>query len=95
MAPADDDSRHQDSAESIKQGRPVQRASERLHREADEMERESAELRQEIEQARTDWARKRADSDVPGATPPEGEEGALDKRGSTTEGDEPEAQRGG
>ncbi len=58
------------------------------------MERESAELRQDIEQARTDWARKRADSDMPGATPPEREEGALEERGSATEGDEPEAGRG-
>ena len=59
----------------IKEGRPVQRAAARLAREADEMQDRSEELGAEIEQARSDWQRKRTDQGVPGANPPENEEG--------------------
>lgn len=59
----------------IKEGRPVQRAADRLAREADQMQQRSEELGREIEDARSDWERKRADQGVPGANPPESEEG--------------------
>ena len=59
----------------IKEGRPVQRAADRLAREADEMQQRSEELGTEIEGARSGWQRKRADQGVPGANPPESEEG--------------------
>ena len=40
-------------------------------READEMERRSQELESQASDARDDWARKRADQNVPGAPEPD------------------------
>ncbi len=91
MSQGDEDSKHRDSTESIKQGRPVQRAAERLDREAERMEQESAELGQEIEQARADWSRKRADSDVPGASPSEDQGGGLEGSDVTSGGGQDES----
>jgi hypothetical protein len=54
--------------------------TERLEAEADALERHSRRLGQEVERARQDWERKRADRNVPGASPRQ------------TGGDEPEAQ---
>jgi hypothetical protein len=42
-------------------------AAARLEREADDMQRHSDEVKQQIDDARSDWARKQADSAVPGA----------------------------
>jgi hypothetical protein len=60
----------------IKEGRPAQQAADRLTREADRMKRRSDELGAEIDQARSDWRRKQADDDVPGAPPREGQKSA-------------------
>jgi hypothetical protein len=86
MSQADEDSKHRESVESIKQGRPVQRAAERLARDADRMEQESAELGQQIEQARADWSRKRTASEVPGASSSEADEGGREES-EVTSGD--------
>ena len=64
-----------ESERSIKEGRGVERAAERLARETDDMEERSEKLREGIEEARQDWQRKRADQSVPGANPPESEGG--------------------
>lgn len=58
----------------IKEGRAVEQAGDRLAREADRLEQRSDELGSEIEQARSDWHRKVADDDVPGAIPPDNTE---------------------
>jgi hypothetical protein len=43
-------------------------------RDVAEMESRSQELKEQIEAVDADWQRKRADSHVPGANPPPGEE---------------------
>ena len=90
MAPAGDRPTHRDSREAIKQGRPVQRAAERLRREAEAMERHSAELAEEIEHVRSEWERKRADDKVPGANPAQSQEGVPEEADFTTRGGEEE-----
>jgi hypothetical protein len=71
--------RERPTRRQVKEGRPAQQAADRLAREADRMEQRSGELGAEIEQARSDWQRKRADQKVPGANPPEGQEGAPEE----------------
>jgi hypothetical protein len=68
--------RERPTRRQIKEGRPAQQAADRLTREADRMEQRSDELGAEIEQARSDWRRKQADDDVPGAPPREGQKAA-------------------
>lgn len=50
-----------------------------LEREADKLARESEEVGGRIDETREDWHRKRADDNVPGATPPP--DGASDDAG--------------
>ncbi|HWF51721.1 MAG TPA: hypothetical protein VG294_13870 [Solirubrobacteraceae bacterium] len=44
-------------------------------RETDELEQRSDSLEREISDVRQDWQRKRQDPDIPGALPPEDEQG--------------------
>ncbi len=62
-----------DTDESIKDGRPVERAAERMAHDANDMQERSEKLGEGIEQTRQDWERKRSDQKVPGANPPDGE----------------------
>jgi hypothetical protein len=59
--------------------------ADQLEREADHLERPSKELEGRVKALRDDWERKRADQGVPGAAPPEGNEG-------DGESDEPSSQ---
>jgi hypothetical protein len=52
-----------------------ERLADELQQEADRLERESTELGDELESVRDDWERKRADQAVPGANPPDPEDG--------------------
>jgi hypothetical protein len=70
--------RERPTRRQIKEGRAAQQAADRLAREVDRMEQRSDELGAEIEQARSDWQRKQAENKVPGAIPPEGQEGARE-----------------
>ena len=70
--------RERPTRRQIKEGRAAQQAADRLAREVDRMEQRSDELGAEIEQARSDWQRRRADDKVPGAIPPESQEGARE-----------------
>lgn len=70
--------RERPTRRQIKEGRPAQQAADRLAREVDRMEQRSDELGAEIEHARSDWQRKQADDKVPGAIPPESEEGGRE-----------------
>jgi hypothetical protein len=76
----------------IKDGRPVQRAADRLAREADRMQERSEELGAEIERARSDWQRKRTDEGVPGANPPESDEGLPPEASFPAKDDDSEAE---
>jgi hypothetical protein len=71
--------RERPTRRQIKEGVAAQEAADRLEREADRLEQRSDELGAEINQARSDWERKRADQKVPGANPPESEEGAPEE----------------
>ena len=71
--------RERPTRRQIKEGRAAQQAADRLAREVDRMEQRSDELGAEIEQARSDWQRKRADNKVPGAIPPESQEGTRER----------------
>lgn len=66
--------RERPTRRQIKEGRPSRQAADRLAREADRMQHRSDELGEEIEHARSDWQRKRASEDVPGAPPLESQE---------------------
>jgi hypothetical protein len=79
----------------IKEGRPAKRAAARLAREADEMQDRSEELGAEIEQARSDWQRKRTDQGVPGANPPESEEGLPQEASYPAKGDDGREEESG
>lgn len=48
--------------------------ADELEEEADELEERSKKLEDETEDVAQDWERKRADDNVPGAPPPEGDE---------------------
>ena len=63
-----------DTHESIKEGRPVERAADRMAHDADDMQERSEKLEEGIEETRQDWERKRSDQKVPGANPPEQED---------------------
>lgn len=52
-----------------------ERLAEDLERQTDDLERRGDELGQRTKDAAQDWERKRSDPSVPGALPPEGEEG--------------------
>ena len=71
--------RERPTRHQIKEGVPAQQAADRLEREADQLEQRSDELGAEIDRARSDWERKRSDQQVPGANPPESEEGAPEE----------------
>lgn len=66
--------RERHTRRQIKEGRAVEQAGERQAHEADRLQQRSDELDSEIDQVRSDWKRKQADSDVPGAIPPENRE---------------------
>jgi hypothetical protein len=85
--------RERPTRRQIKEGRPAQQAADRLAREVGQMEQRSDEVGTEIEQARSDWQRKRADRDVPGATPPESEYAARDEAASPPEDEDENASR--
>jgi hypothetical protein len=70
--------RERPTRRQIKEGRTAQQAADRLAREVHRMEQRSDELGAEIEQTRSDWQRKRADNKVPGAIPPESQEGTRE-----------------
>ena len=80
--------RERPTRRQVKEGRPAQRAADRLAREADSMEQRSRELGTEIEQARSDWQRKRADQKVAGANPPKSEESAPEEASHPAEEDD-------
>jgi hypothetical protein len=71
--------RERPTRRQIKEGRAAQQAADRLAREVDHMEQRSGELGAEIDQVRSDWQRKRADDKVPGAIPPESQEGTRER----------------
>ena len=91
MSPPDESPTQRD----IKEGGPVQRAADDLAGEADQMQERSEELGAEIEQTREEWQRKRADQGVPGANPPESEEGVPPEASFPAKDDESEERRGG
>jgi len=57
--------------------------ADRYEREADDLDRRSRELSQETSDVREDWRRKCNDPQVPGAPPPQDEEGEQAEREPT------------
>jgi hypothetical protein len=72
----------------------VQAAAEGMEAELADMEHRSEEVGAEIDAARSDWERKREDSSVPGAEPPD-EEDAGGEIAGDWEGEGPAADEGG
>jgi hypothetical protein len=64
--------------------------ADRFTRETADMDERSEKLREGIEEARQDWERKRADQSVPGANPPEGEEGQPEEASYPSKRDDEE-----
>jgi hypothetical protein len=49
--------------------------ADQREKEADQLEQQGDRLQDKVDEVRQDWERKRADAGVPGAPPPEGDEG--------------------
>jgi hypothetical protein len=70
--------------------RATQKTADRLMRESDDMEARSETLRDGIDEARQDWERKRSDQSVPGANPPESDEGQPEEASYPSKGGDEE-----
>jgi hypothetical protein len=56
--------------------------ADRLEAEADELEQRSAKLEEQTDDVAKEWESKRSDPSVPGANPPEGQEGDAPPTGA-------------
>jgi len=73
-----------------------EKLAEDLEREVDDLQERSEDLKERTEDVTKEWERKREDPNVPGAQPPEGDDGAAAAEAdeTATEGDEASASKG-
>lgn len=60
--------------------RDPQALADELERQGRELQERSGQLGERLQETRQEWERKRRDSSVPGANPPEGPEGEREER---------------